>query len=78
MNEIERKNVERNLRARGRIVTNWWDNLPVHRPMTPYEKFAEQQRRMGEDVIDEETFNLGIALLGNRGGIQTIFTKKKS
>lgn len=68
MNEIEqyKYNVERAMMRRGRIVTNWWGNEPVHRPMTPYEKFAAQQRSAGHEVIDEATFNLGIGMLGSR------------
>lgn len=64
--EQERKAVEKNLRNRGRIVTNWWDNQPVHRPMTPYEKFARDQAAMGAAVTDEATFNLGLTLLSDR------------
>jgi hypothetical protein len=52
-------NVENQLRKRGRVLTGWWDNQPIHRAMTN----EERATAMGLDPLTTE---FAIALLGNR------------
>ncbi len=71
-----RRGVERKLNNRGRKIIDWWDGEPIHQAMTPYERYAFQQKQSGNKVIDEETFNLGFTLMNNKNGLDAIFNHK--
>lgn len=48
-----------------RVLTGEWDGKPITRRKTPYEKFCDEQRKMGAKVPTPEEFNLYLALLGS-------------
>lgn len=60
-----RKEIEKHLNRKGRVVTGWWDGQPIHRARTA----DEQAVAMG---IDPLTAEFAMALLGNRNYKPTV------
>jgi len=51
-----RNEITKNFRTKGRVIIDWWDGEPVHRPMTPEE-------RLIDSGIDPTIARLGIVML---------------
>ena len=53
-----RKHLTKKLESKGRVVTGWWNDEPIHRAMTVEEMAIR-------DGIDPDAVNLGMTLLSS-------------
>lgn len=65
------------INGQDRVITDYWDGMPVHRPLTAYERLCHGLKSQGAQEIEENDARLLTAFLGSRNGTDAILRLKK-